>query len=223
MIIAISIIYPALQGRSLNEIRIYPPEHLAKVLHKHQITDILLAIPLATPKRRNAVIANLRILPVRVQTLPGFADLAHGRVSLNDLHELDIVDLLGRDSVKPNADLLGKNLALYTIHQELAKRDQIPGQTMTKILALLALVRDERRMTEIIKTWRPDPVYHAAAYKHVPMVEHNVVEGIRNNVFGTLTTARIARGYGVSISSWSAPTRLFDRQMSWELASGLPK
>jgi FlaA1/EpsC-like NDP-sugar epimerase len=227
---------PSVQGRTLNGVRIYAPELLAGVLRKHLVTDILLAIPSATQKRRNEVIASLRLLPVRVQTLPGFSDLAHGRVQLSDLHELDIDDLLGREQVAPDTVLLGRNVvgktilvtgaggsigselcrqilavgadtlllvdsseyALYTLHQELVNRDKVVGDTPTKIVPLLASVRDERRMIEIVGIWQPDTIYHAAAYKHVPLVEHNVVEGIRNNVLGTRTMARVARDHKVS-------------------------
>lgn len=79
--------------------------------------------------------------------------------------------------------------ALYQIHQELqAKLEASP----VKLVPLLASVRDEKRMREVISTWHPDTIYHAAAYKHVPLVEHNPAEGIRNNVLGTLTAAKVA-------------------------------
>lgn len=85
--------------------------------------------------------------------------------------------------------------ALYNIHQELQSKMVLPED---KLFPLLASVRDEGRMREIMATWKPDTVYHAAAYKHVPLVEHNPVEGIKNNVFGTLTAARAAAEFGVS-------------------------
>ena len=85
--------------------------------------------------------------------------------------------------------------ALYRIHQELEAL--LVGQT-TRLVPLLASVRDAERMHEIMSTWRPETVYHAAAYKHVPLVEHNPSEGVRNNVFGTLVAAQAARDNGVS-------------------------
>lgn len=101
--------------------------------------------------------------------------------------------------VGPVTLLLVENseFSLYAIHQELSKNAKRMGNTQISIIPLLASVRDHRRMTEIIDTWRPDTVYHAAAYKHVPLVEHNPSEGVLNNVFGTMTTARIAAKFNV--------------------------
>lgn len=79
--------------------------------------------------------------------------------------------------------------ALYAIHEELAEK---LAETKLEIVPILASIQNEVRMFEIMDTWRPNTVYHAAAYKHVPLVEHNPVEGIKNNVLGTLTTAKVA-------------------------------
>ena len=75
------------------------------------VTDILLALPSASRDRRNSIIASLRSLPVHIRTLPGLADLASGRVTVQDFRELDVEDLLGRDPVPPNAELLARDLA----------------------------------------------------------------------------------------------------------------
>lgn len=225
---------PTLQGRTLNSVPIYAPNKLADFADTGKVTQVLLAIPSATRHRRNEILAGLKGLPVRVQTLPGLSDLARGKVQLSDLRELEIEDLLGREPVAPNAILLAKNIAektvlvtgaggsigselcrqilalrpsmlllvevseyaLYEIHSELSRR--LGDGNAQMLVPLLASVRDKRRMDEIIGTWHPDTVYHAAAYKHVPMVEHNVIEGVRNNVWGTLRTARIARAHKVS-------------------------
>jgi len=89
--------------------------------------------------------------------------------------------------------------ALYAIHSELEVMREKQGDTdRARIVPLLALVRDEDRMLEIMNTWQRDTVYHAAAYKHVPLVEHNLTEGVKNNVIGTLTTAQVAIKKGVS-------------------------
>ena len=87
--------------------------------------------------------------------------------------------------------------ALYTVHQELQKHLEDREEDASIIVPLLASVTDEVRMDRIIGTWQPDTIYHAAAYKHVPMVEHNPTEGVRNNVFGTLVTALAAAKHGV--------------------------
>jgi FlaA1/EpsC-like NDP-sugar epimerase len=226
----------SLSGRRLNGIPVEPPQRLPHMVETGQVTDVLLALPSVSRRRRNEIISDLRRLPVHVQTLPGLTDLARGRVSLTDLRELDIEDLLGRDPVEPNHILLGKNtvgktvlitgaggsigselcrqvllsgpitlllvetseFALYTINQNLLSFELPVGVARAAIIPLLASVRDEGRMTEILATWRPSTVYHAAAYKHVPLVEHNIVEGIRNNVHGTLVTAQACQKNGVA-------------------------
>ncbi|AKH20835.1 capsular biosynthesis protein [Sedimenticola thiotaurini] len=88
--------------------------------------------------------------------------------------------------------------ALYQLHQELLGKVASVGEKPVSLVPLLGSVTDETRMREIIATWKPQTLYHAAAYKHVPLVEHNPAEGIRNNVFGTLTTARVAAELGVA-------------------------
>lgn len=88
--------------------------------------------------------------------------------------------------------------ALYTVHQDLLQLLADQKLHPVELLPLLASVRDEDRMREIMRTWQPHTIYHAAAYKHVPMVEHNPVEGVKNNVLGTWITAKIAAEQGVS-------------------------
>jgi FlaA1/EpsC-like NDP-sugar epimerase len=89
--------------------------------------------------------------------------------------------------------------ALYAIHQELEEKlAGLDGVTPPVLVPLLASVQDDDRMREILSTWHPDTVYHAAAYKHVPLVEHNPAAGIKNNVLGTLRTAQAAAENGVS-------------------------
>jgi FlaA1/EpsC-like NDP-sugar epimerase len=233
-----------LHGHVLNGLPIYNPADLAILAENLGISDVLLALPSLSRKRRNEILNQMLSVKVAVRTLPSFIDLAQGKVSIADVRELDIDDLLGREPVTPNHILLGKNIrgkvvlvtgaggsigselcrqvlkqrpaklllveisehALYSIHAELEQLRLTLGNTMDAsielstcpLVPLLASVRDEERMREIIDTWRPDTVYHAAAYKHVPLVEHNPAEGIRNNVFGTLATAKAAAEYGVS-------------------------
>lgn len=214
-----------LQGSTLNGVRIQAPSWLRDNASVLGITDVLLAIPSTSRARRAEILNELLPLRLHVRTLPALADLAHGRVQIQDLIEVDIEDLLGRDPVAPVDDLLHKHIrhqvvlvtgaggsigselcrqivklapsklllveltefALYAIHQELEAL-----RTRVELIPLLASVRDSARLREIMRTWRPDTVYHAAAYKHVPLVEHNPVEGVRNNALGTLTTAQVA-------------------------------
>jgi FlaA1/EpsC-like NDP-sugar epimerase len=245
-----------LHGHNLNGLNIYNPKELARVVDSKNVTQIFLAIPSVTQRRRNEVINQLLPLRVQVRTLPGLADLASGKVTVSDLRELNIEDLLGRDPVLPNPLMLAKNIsgkvvvvtgaggsigselcrqilkakpstlllvdlsefALYEIHRELettvrdmedrmldASIDPLSCSSSESIVAkvtvlipLLANVRDEHRMAEILRTWKPSTVYHAAAYKHVPLVEHNPAEGLRNNTYGTLTMATQAELHGVS-------------------------
>ncbi|ABF09596.1 polysaccharide biosynthesis protein [Cupriavidus metallidurans] len=216
-------------GRTINGLDIFGPDDVPEAVERMGVTDILLAIPSMGRAQRNAVIDKLRALPVHVRTLPGMVDLASGRVTIRDLQELDIEDLLGRAPVPPDAALLAKNLAdktvlvtgaggsigselcrqimlerprrlvlvehnefgLYSIHQELERlRDE--HRLQTEVVPLLASVVNLRRLREICGLYRPATVYHAAAYKHVPLVECNAAEGVMNNVFGTLNMARAA-------------------------------
>lgn len=222
-----------LHGQVLNGQPIYNPSDLVNLKSTLVISDVLLAMPSLSRRRRNEILAKIRIARIAVRTLPSLTDLAQGRVSISDLRELDIDDLLGREPVTPNHVLLTMNVrsqvvmvtgaggsigrelcrqilavgpsklllieqsefALYGIHQEL--EEKLNGRYV-ELLPLLASVQDTERMREIMSTWHPDTVYHAAAYKHVPLVEHNLAEGIKNNVFGTLKLAQIAIENGVS-------------------------
>lgn len=221
-------------GRSINGVPVFASASVPAVVVRQGVTDILLALPSASRDRRNKIIENLRSLPVHIRTLPGMADLATGRVTVQDFKELDIEDLLGRDPVSPDVELLAKNLAakvvlvtgaggsigselcrqillekprqlllldhnefgLYSIHQELLGLCKAQ-QLKLELLPLLGSVTNLQRLQEVCRIYRPDTVYHAAAYKHVPMVEANPAEGIVNNVFGTLNMACAARDHGV--------------------------
>lgn len=226
-----------LHGHVLNGQPIYNPADLDNLTATLNISDVLLAMPSLSRKRRNEILNQIRSAHVAVRTLPSVTDLAQGKVSISDLRELDIDDLLGREPVTPNHILLVKNIvgkvvlvtgaggsigselcrqilavnpaklllieqsefALYVIQQELEdKLAGLDGATPPVLVPLLASVQDDDRMREIMSTWHPDTVYHAAAYKHVPLVEHNPAAGIKNNVLGTLRTAQAAAENGVS-------------------------
>lgn len=222
-----------LHGHVLNGQPVYSPADLASLVPTLTISDVLLAMPSLTRKRRNEILTHIRTARVAVRTLPSVTDLAQGKISISDLRELDIDDLLGREPVIPNHILLAMNVrskvvmvtgaggsigselcrqilsvgpsklllieqsefALYGIHQEL--EGKLVGREIS-LVPLLASVQDNKRMREIMSTWHPDTVYHAAAYKHVPLVEHNPAEGVKNNVLGTLRTAQAASENGVS-------------------------
>ncbi len=245
-----------LHGHVLDGLNIYSPADLSGLVVSLGVSNVLLALPAASRRRRNDILDEMRHSHVSVRTLPSVTDLAQGRVSTSDLRELDIDDLLGREPVAPNHILLAKNItgktvlvtgaggsigselcrqalklnparlllvdsseyALYGVHAEIerlqaarnegkAASRKLQGENQNQeslepctlsLVPLLASVQDEARMREIMSTWKPDVVYHAAAYKHVPLVEHNPTEGIKNNVLGTLVAAQTAAEQGVA-------------------------
>jgi FlaA1/EpsC-like NDP-sugar epimerase len=227
-----------LHGHVLNGLPIHSPENFAELLVDVAVSHVLLALPSVSRQRRNEILKALSAHKVAVRTLPSLSDLATGKVSMSDVRDLEIDDLLGREPVKPDRLLLNLNthnktvlvtgaggsigselcrqilktkpkrlllvemseFALYQIHQELqtlvAAVPTDHGEDSV-IVPLLASVCDEVRMNEIMGTWRPNAIYHAAAYKHVPLVEHNPSEGVRNNVWGTRVCAEAAARNGV--------------------------
>ena len=224
---------PAKVGRSIHGVRVYAPRELPALVTRLRVQDILLAIPSAARERRNQILTQLQPLPVHVRTLPSLADLASGRVSVQDIHELDLEDLLGRAPVPPQPELLARNLAgrtvlvtgaggsiggelcrqilreqparlvllehsefaLYSIHEELQGLAARQGGDV-QLVPVLGSVVHHARLAALFQRWQPATVYHAAAYKHVPLVEDNAAEGVMNNVLGTLNLARAAIAHG---------------------------
>ena len=225
----------SLTDRVIAGLQVYHPEQLQCLIDVTGAQEILLAIPSSTRTRRREILNFLEGFPLHVRTVPGFMDLASGRVTVDDIREVDIADLLGRDAVPAQSDLLerciveqtvmvtgaggsiGSELCrqilgqapktlllfehsefnLYSILSELEQR--IARESLSVCLVpILGSVRNQPQLFDIMKTWRVDTVYHAAAYKHVPMVEHNIAEGLMNNVIGTLHTAQAALQAGVA-------------------------
>nr|WP_225422454.1 nucleoside-diphosphate sugar epimerase/dehydratase [Pseudomonas huaxiensis] len=225
----------SIADRVISGLQVYKPRHLQKMIDRTGAQEILLAIPSVTRVRRREILGFLEEFPLHVRSVPGFMDLASGRVKVDDIQEVDIADLLGRDAVPAQEDLLERCISdqsvmvtgaggsigselcrqilglqprilllfehsefnLYSILSELeqrVRRESLP----TKILPILGSVRNQGQLLDIMKTWRVDTVYHAAAYKHVPMVEHNIAEGVLNNVIGTLNTAQAALQAGIA-------------------------
>ena len=220
---------PRKVGRTINESRVHARADLAAIVERLGVTDILLAIPSATRQRRREIIEGLAEMPVHIRTIPGLQDLASGRVTVSDVRELDIEDLLGREPIEPDRELLARNCArkvvlvtgaggsigaelcrqilverpkqlllfdhsefgLYTIHEELSALAARLGLE-AEVVPLLGNVTNFPRLSQVCTAWRPEAIYHAAAYKHVPIVEHNPAEGVANNVFGTVNVARAA-------------------------------
>lgn len=225
----------SLHGSILKGLKIHDPAQLPELVKRLDINLVLLAMPSASRQRRNELLELASQAQVQVRTLPGIMELANGEVHVSDLRELEIEDLLGRDPVPPQPQLLDKNLrgkvvlvtgaggsigselcrqiiqsspaqllllelneyALYKVNQDLEKLQAEGLGYKAELIPLLGSVQNAERLREIMRTWQPHTVYHAAAYKHVPLVEHNPAEGVKNNVFGTLLTAQVAAEQGV--------------------------
>ncbi|AHF69199.1 membrane protein [Pseudomonas cichorii] len=221
--------------RTIAGLVVYKPRHIQQMIDATGAQEILLAIPSATRARRREILEYLEGYPLHVRSVPGFMDLASGRVKVDDIQEVGIADLLGRDSVSAQDDLLehcitgkvvmvtgaggsiGSELCrqilmlkpsrlllvehsefnLYSIFGELEKQVQQEALEV-EVLPILGSVRYFEKMVDLMRTWKVETVYHAAAYKHVPIVEHNSAEGVLNNVMGTLHTAQAAVQVGVA-------------------------
>ncbi len=224
-------------GSTVHGIRVYSPNSLYELIENFSVRQILLAIPSATHAERKEILNRLEHLPVHVKTVPDLFDMVSGKVGVDEIRDIDIEDLLGRDIVPPNPELLGACIAgqsvmvtgaggsigselcrqiitinparlvlldsfeygLYEVENEL--RESLKGIEHgedIEIVALLGSVCNRAQMENAIKSFAVDTVYHVAAYKQVPMVEKNIVEGAHNNIFGTLISAQAAESLGVT-------------------------
>lgn len=219
----------SISNRIISGLQVYKPKHIQQMIDVTGAQEILLAVPSCSRGRRKEILEFLEGFPLHVRSVPGFMDLASGRVKVEDIQEVDIADLLGRDAVPAQDDLLehcitdkivmvtgaggsiGSELCrqilalapttlllyehsefnLYSILSEL-EQHVARGSLPVRVLPILGSVRDEPKLLEVMRSWKVDTVYHAAAYKHVPMVEHNIAEGVLNNVIGTLGAAQAA-------------------------------
>ncbi|ARS48520.1 polysaccharide biosynthesis protein [Pseudomonas sp. GD04158] len=225
----------SIAGRIIAGLRVYKPKHIQQMIDETGAEEVLLAIPSTSRARRREMLGMLEAYPLHVRSVPGFMDLASGKVKVDDLQEVDIADLLGRDAVPPQQELfercikgqsvlvtgaggsIGSELCrqilssgarvlilfehsefnLYSIHRELERR--IVRQSLSiQLVPILGSIRNPSRLQDVLRTWQVNTVYHAAAYKHVPMVEHNIAEGVLNNLLGTLYTAQAAIKAGVA-------------------------
>ena len=216
----------AMEKAYIDNIPVFPFNKIQKLIKNNNISEILLAVPLISRKKRKEIIKKLSIFSIRVKSLPSVSELAEGKLKIDDLLEIDVEDLLGRESAKPSHDLLeikisdkvilitgaggsiGSELsrqiillkpkrlvlfeisesALYQIEQELINLN-IDG---IEICPIIGSVRDFQRLKKIIQFYSVQTIYHAAAYKHVPLVEYNQSEGVLNNSIGTMIAAKAA-------------------------------
>jgi FlaA1/EpsC-like NDP-sugar epimerase len=213
---------------------VYSPKKLSELIENKGVKKLLLALPSASRNRRKKILRSIESLSLQVLTIPGIADIVSGSAKLDDIKEVDIDDLLGRDSIAPKVELMSADIqdkvvmitgaggsigselsrqilwqrpqkivlielsefALYTINSELQKLANRLDYHLS-IIPLLGSVQHKNRLFRVMKNFKVQTIYHTAAYKHVPLVEHNMIEGIRNNIYGTYFTAQAAIDAGV--------------------------
>ncbi len=202
---------------------IYSPSKLEKLIKTRDVSLVFLALPTIDRSKRNKIIEKLNKHKLIVKTLPSISEIIDGKISVSDIKDLNIDDLLSREQVKPDINLLNKNInsktvavtgaggsigselcrqivqlkpnklillelneySLYKIYEELILLNK-----NLKIIPLLTNVQNQIKLELIFEKFHVDTVYHAAAYKHVPLVEENICEGVKNNVFSTLAIAK---------------------------------
>lgn len=221
---------PRLWGSVVLGMKVWAPTKLPRLIARYEAPLILLALPSTSHRRRREILEGLAGLPARVMALPTLGELTSGARRIDEFREIDVQDILGRDSVQPNEALLrarvtgqvvmvtgaggsiGSELcrqilalrprrlvlfersefALYSIEQELDAMLDNMGWPAIELVPLLGSVLHRQRLQEVMESFQVRTVYHAAAYKHVPIVERNPIEGVYNNVFGTLYAAQAA-------------------------------
>lgn len=220
--------------REIQDIKVYPFSAFERLINEQGVTDVLLALPSVSRQRRNQIIGLIEPFAIKVKTVPSLAEIATGEIKIDDIRDVDIEDLLGRDQVAPDVSLMQKNIqqkivmvtgaggtigselcrqilalkprelvlfehsefALYSIERELLK---LASDNDTIIRPILGSVIDRARLLHVCQTTQVQTLYHAAAYKHVPLVEQNPAEAIKNNVMGTLHAAESALESGVEL------------------------
>lgn len=218
-------------GSTIRGIKVYNPEKLAYLTRRYEVKKILLALPSLNMRKRREIIHNLETSGLYIQTLPGINDIISGDVKFSDLKDIEIDDLLGRDIIPVDENLLSKNIqgksvlvtgaggsigselvrqiaklkpstivlfevseyALYQIEREI--RIKFPFVTL---VAALGSISNQEALKSVIAKYQVETIYHAAAYKHVPLVEANLLAGLENNVLGTLNMAIVACELNVS-------------------------
>ena len=225
---------PKKQKSSIHGLKVHSPLNLTDLLEQQNVKKIVLALGRTSIQQRKLLIEKLAENNLEVLTAPSVPDIISGKARIEEVREVDIEDLLGRDQVDARADLLQHNIqgkivlitgaggsigselcrqallqqpeklillelneySLYAIEQELQQLNK-QHQLNVPIISILGSVQKQNRLETVFRTFKVQTVYHAAAYKHVPIVEHNVVEGVRNNVFGTWYCAEAAIAAGV--------------------------
>ncbi|EPJ45840.1 MAG: UDP-D-quinovosamine 4-dehydrogenase [Osedax symbiont Rs1] len=218
-----------LHRSSVHGLTIYSSKSISRQVSKHQVKKILLAMPSATNSQRKKIVQSLSEFAIEVLSIPDLDDIANGLLTMDQFKDVSIEDLLGRNAVVPDQQLMEQNIkgksvlvtgaggsigaelcrqiisvrprelilfeqsefSLYSIENEL--RYLIAEIEVTiNLVPILGSVQNKNRLDSVMSSFSVNTVFHAAAYKHVPLVEYNVVEGVRNNIFGTLNCAQAA-------------------------------
>lgn len=224
----------SLMGNRIENLPIHSSADLERVVGRGKVDIVLLAVPEMSRNGRAVMVKRLQECGVQVQTLPGVREIVDGVVSIKDLREIKVTELLSRDTVQPDADLLTRAIrdrtvlvtgaggsigselcrqilrqrprrlvmfemteaVLYAIDDELRRARDEAGLDI-ELIPELGSLENKAATYRLFERFRPDVVFHAAAYKHVPLVEQNAVAGVRNNVCGTLNAALAACASGV--------------------------
>ncbi len=225
---------PALHRTVVANIKVYSPNMIEALIRTHRVSKVLLALGSTPNSRRAQVIKRLESLAISVQTVPAIPDILSGKARIEHIKDVEIEDLLGRDPVSSQPELMTANItdkvvmitgaggsigselcrqiiqqrpraivlfelnefSLYQIERELQETPEFRTNHIN-LYSILGSVQKEHRVETIMRSFSVQTVYHAAAYKHVPLVEHNIVEGVRNNVYGTWYAAEAAIRAGV--------------------------
>jgi len=227
---------PSMWGQYVGGIKVYRPEKIGHVIDRADVREILLAVPESQRRERRQIMAELENYPVQVKVMPSMEEIASGKVGITDVRPLEVEDLLGRDPVPPDLNLLARSIrgksilvsgaggsvgselvrqilkqcpnrlvlldisesALYEIEMEIREAiNAFPPGTRPELVAVLGSVLDELVVRDTISRYGVETIYHAAAYKHVPIVEQNAGVGLLNNTFGCAVIAEAARELGV--------------------------
>jgi len=206
-------------------------EQLPEICEEHKIEEIAIAMPSASPQQLRRVIQVCEGTKIRFRTVPSITDIASGKLRVSQIRDVDINDLLGREAVKLDMDLIeafardktilvtgaggsiGSEMCrqlcnynpkllllieqaenpLFYIERELRKQF-----AAVSIEAIICNITDKARVDEVLGDYKPQVIIHAAAHKHVPLMELNAKEAIKNNILGTQIVADAADNYGAT-------------------------
>ena len=222
---------PVKMGRQLMGVRVIGGrEKIGMAVDKYNVSEIILAIPTLSAQAKKEIWEICSHTGCKFKQMPGIYQLANGEVSIQDIRDIDIEDLLERDVVKVDMGGLSelimdkvvmvtggggsigselcrqlavyqpKELIIFDIYENNAYAIEQELKTNfpeLRMHVLIGSVRDAKRIDRVMAEFRPSIVYHAAAHKHVPLMERSPLEAVKNNVLGTLNTARAADKYGV--------------------------